>query len=67
MANECIKQAAKGHGVHLWQIANRMGMADSAFSRKLRYELPADEQSSIIGIINELAGGDHDAADKTFR
>ena len=67
MANECIKRAAKGRKVHLWQVANMLGMADSAFSRKLRYELSEDEQRMIIGIINDIAGGEDNAENKADR
>lgn len=62
MANEAIKRAAKRRGVHLWQVANSLGMADSAFSRKLRYELTEAEKRQIIGIINDIAGGEESAA-----
>lgn len=67
MANEGIRRAAKGRNVHLWQVANKLGMADSAFSRKLRYELSEDEQRTIIGIINDIAGGEDNAENKADR
>lgn len=38
----------------LWQIANRLGITDSYFSRLLRKELPADKQAEIMQIIAEL-------------
>lgn len=67
MANEGIRRAAKGRNVHLWQVANKLGMADSAFSRNLRYELSEDEQRTIIGIINDIAGGEDNAENKADR
>ena len=65
MANELIKTLAKKKGVRLWQIADNVGMQDSAFSRMLRHELSIDKQRLIIQIIDEIAGGEQDAAHKT--
>lgn len=53
--NEAIRAAAKERGVRLWQIAERVGMNDGNFSRKLRRELPEEEQQRIIGIIHDIA------------
>lgn len=54
-ANAKIRKAAKNAGVCLWQIAERIGVNDGNFSRKLRRELPPEEQEKIMGIINDLA------------
>lgn len=54
-ANMEIRNAAKREGVRLWQVAERVGVNDGNFSRKLRRELPSDEQEKILTIINELA------------
>ena len=54
-ANAEIRNAAKDAGVCLWQIAERIGVNDGNFSRKLRRELPPEEQKKIMGIINDLA------------
>lgn len=53
--NKDIRSAAKAAGVLHWEIAEKLGIQDSAFSRKLRRELPAEEREKILGIINELA------------
>lgn len=55
MANHEIKTAAKSKGVKMWQLAEALGMCDSAFSRKLRHELPAEEKEKCLTIINQLA------------
>lgn len=55
MKNVRIREAAKQAGVFLWEIAERWGCNDGNFSRKLRRELPEDEQEKIIAIIEELA------------
>lgn len=53
--NKDIKTAAKSAGVYHWEIADKLGIQDSAFSRKLRRELPAQEREEILQIIEELA------------
>ena len=55
MANQDIRRAAGGAGVRLWQVANALGVNDSALSRKLRKELPAAEKEKIFSVIAELA------------
>lgn len=55
MENVKIRDAAKQAGVYLWEIAERFGCNDGNFSRKLRRELPENEQRRILGIIAELA------------
>lgn len=54
-ANADIREAAKHAGVCLWQIAERVGVNDGNFSRKLRRELPDQEKQEILQIINDLA------------
>lgn len=54
-ANIDIRAAATAAGVRLWEIAERLGMADSSFSRKLRYEFSEDEKANILEIIKDLA------------
>ena len=57
IANEEIRNAAKAAGVKLWQVADRLGMHDSNFSKKLRKELSADEQQNILDIIKDIERG----------
>lgn len=53
--NQDIRNAAKKADIKLWQIAEKLGIWDATFSRKLRKELPQEEKEKIIGIIAELA------------
>ncbi len=53
--NKDIKELAKSKGVKLWQIANKLGICDGNFSRKLRYELPLYEKQQILNIIENLS------------
>ena len=54
MCNQEIRDAAKKNGVKLWQVADRIGMNDSNFSRKLRKELPDNERMEILAIITDI-------------
>jgi len=55
MKNNEIRNQATTLGVKLWQIADRLGITDGNFSRKLRKELPDKEKIYIIQIINEIS------------
>ena len=55
MNNKEIREAALRHRLKLWEVANRCGLSDAAFSRKLRHELPDEEKARILEIIEELA------------
>ena len=55
VANSLIRDSAKAANIRLWEIADHLGITDASFSRKLRHELPVDEQNEIIRIINELS------------
>lgn len=57
MNNQEIRQTAKKSGVKLWQIADKLGINDGNFSRKLRHELTEVERVNILNIIAELAKG----------
>ena len=55
MANRIIREAAQKNGVLLWQIAYAVGVNDSTFSRRLRKELPQEEQEKLLSIIAKIA------------
>jgi len=50
-----IREAAQNNAVMLWEIADKIGIADSSFSRKLRRELPQGEKQRIFSAIEEIA------------
>lgn len=54
-ANQKIRETAKENGVAFWQIAEKLGINDGNFSRKLRHELSEEETGHILNIITELA------------
>ena len=61
--NMDIKSRAKNKGVYLWEVADKLGVIDCNFSRKLRKELPQDEKEKIFNIIDQIAAKKENAAD----
>ncbi len=57
MNNKKIREEAKANKVMLWEVAEQLGITDGTLSRKLRRELPEDEQQRIIEIIHSIAEG----------
>ena len=57
MTNQDIRSKAARAGIRLWEIAARLGMTDSNFSRKLRNELPDEEKQRIFSIIHDIREG----------
>ncbi len=55
MANEVIKARARQRGVFLWEIAEAIGIADSNLSRKLRRELPPQQQNDLLTVVESIA------------
>lgn len=55
MCNKEIKEYARKKRVKLWQIAEKLNMQDSNFSRLLRHELTEDKKEEIRKIIDELS------------
>lgn len=55
MANLPIKKALGANMVKQWQLAREMGICDMTLYRKLRNELPEQEQKEIIKLIEKIA------------
>ena len=55
MKNLEIRQKAKEKGVLLCEVAEELNICDSSLSRKLRKELPPEEKSQLLNIIEKLA------------
>jgi predicted DNA-binding ribbon-helix-helix protein len=55
MNNNDIRMMARNQDVRLWQIADKLNMQDSNFSKMLRKELPNEKKEHIYKIINEIA------------
>ncbi len=56
MENLDVRAAISNAHLRYWQIADRLGITDGNFSRKLRHELPQEEKEKIFSIIKELSG-----------
>lgn len=55
MRNKEIKEYIKSRNVLMWRVAERLGIADSSFSRMLRYKISEERKSEIKEIVDELA------------
>ena len=53
--NQDIKMKAKRNNVKLWEVADKLGIADTTMSRWLRKELPTDKKQSMLDIIDQIA------------
>lgn len=53
-----IRNAIISNKVKKWQIAEKLGITDSNFSRLLRKELSLEQKEHIISIIEELKKGE---------
>lgn len=54
-SNYDVREYANKKDIRLWQIADRLGITDNYFSRKLRKEFSEEEKQKIFKIIDELA------------
>ena len=52
--NQEIRRAAKQANVFHYEIADRLHIQESAFSRMLRKELPREKANMILAIIQDL-------------
>ena len=51
------------HNKRLWWLARILETSEATLSRRLRDELPEEEQNRIIQLIEEKAGEKHGSAD----
>lgn len=54
VVNEVVREAIHSTGHFQWEVAKKLGYGESVFSRKLREELPLNEQSELISQINRI-------------
>ena len=55
MRNLDVRNMISDSSLKYWEIAEKLGITDSTFSRKLRKEFSEKEKNKIIEIINELS------------
>ena len=58
MKNLKIREALKETGLKYWELAKLLGISDGTLCRRLREELPEEEQRRIIDMIRQNGGGD---------
>jgi predicted XRE-type DNA-binding protein len=49
-----IREAIKKSGLKQWEVAEKYGIHEGNFSRRLRHELRGSEKTEILKIINDL-------------
>ena len=55
-ASHDVRTEIYAAGLKQWQIAERLGINDANFSRKLRKELSADQKTKIRATIEDMKG-----------
>ena len=55
MNNSRVRNALFQNDLKYWQLARILGVSEATLSRKLRTELPADEQDRIVRMIEKEA------------
>ena len=53
--NEKIRKYAKAKSVKLWEVAERLGMWDTQFSKMLRHPLTPEQEQTILTVIDVIA------------
>ena len=53
-----VKKAIRTADLKFWEVAKELELADSTFSRKLRFELTEEFKNSIFKAIEKLSGDD---------
>ena len=49
-----LKRLTADAGLHLWQIAEKLGITDSTLSRKLRRPLSETDTAKVLAAIEQL-------------
>lgn len=55
MVNDDLRIYAAGKGVRLWQVADKFGITDSYFSRKMRKEFTKQDAERFRKYVDEIA------------
>lgn len=52
--NNRIRTSIYANGLRHWEVADALGINEATLSRKLRHELPEDEEQRILEVIENL-------------
>ena len=55
MANDKVRIALFINKMKQWELAKHLGIGENTLIRRLREELPEDEQNRLIGVIETYA------------
>ena len=55
MNNADLRARAKKKGVLLWQVAERLNISDTQFSKMLRHELPKEKKKEALEAVEAVA------------
>lgn len=58
MKNMLIRAALKKANMKQWELADILNVSEFTLSRKLRKELPEDDQQRIVSVIRNHTKGD---------
>ena len=50
-----IRQYILDNGILLWKVADKLGMSDGNFSRKLRHNFSEEDYNKIVSAVDELS------------
>ena len=64
-ANQTVRTALTKRNVYQWELAERLGISEYTLTRKLRKELPEDQQEEMVRIIESIGGVLNDDYNKT--
>ena len=54
-ANKDIREARKKAGIPSWRLAELAGYSENTLYRRLRHELPAEEKTRLLELIEKEA------------
>lgn len=54
MANAEIRVSLTSSGVRQWEVAERLGIPETTFSRMMRRELPEEKKTAVRKAIQEI-------------
>ena len=50
-----IRRYILDKGILLWKVADKLGMSDGNFSRKLRHNFSEEDYNKIVSAVDELS------------
>ena len=60
ISNAKVRRVMTEKNFPRWKVADLLGVCEATVQRKLRHELPAEEQERWIKAINEATGHDNE-------